>query len=819
MFLKKSDKIALHYKDLHLTYNELLNKINKYSYLIKNKATKAAIFSENRPEWVYAFYAIWKNNSIAITIDFMSGADEVAYVLNDAQPEIVFCSEENHKILLSVKDKLNYNPTFLVFENIKLDEIQNDYSDLIINDIKKPALIIYTSGTTSTPKGVMLSYDNLLANIESVVDAKIYHENIRAMILLPLHHALPLVGTLIAPLYVHATIAFSPSLNAEDLIATLQTYKITLIIGVPRFYTLLRRKIKDKINEKFITRLLFKICEKAESYKLSKIIFSKVHKNFGGHLETLVCGGAALDYEVERDFRTLGFEILVGYGMTECAPMISFPRPGKAKIGASGQKLFCNEIKIVDNEIITRGRNVMLGYYNKPNETNEIIKDGWLYTGDLGFLDDEGYLFITGRKKELIILSNGKNISPVEIEEKISSVSNLVHECAVFAKGDAIHLIIHPDKNKVGNLSKNELEDYIKWNVVDIYNQKAAPSKKISKFYVVFEDLPRTRLDKIKRYELDKFLTNLDSLEKVKVEEPSFEEYTMIKSYLKDLKTVEITPNDHLEIDLALDSLDKVSFQLYIKSSFGIDIPSENFGKFKNVLELSEYVKNNKIKIENENIDWSNLFKQKVDLKLPKSWVTHGLIKSVSKYLLKIYFRITSEGIENIPDGPAIITPNHQSFIDGLFVSIFLKNSQLKDLYYYAKEKHVNTRLLKFIADKHNVIIMDLNKDLMNSLQKLAEVLKQGKKIMIFPEGTRSKDGELGTFKRAFAILARELNVPVIPVLIKGAHEALPSGSIFPKPLKSIKIKFLNPVNPEGHSYDTLVNEVYNLINKELRTV
>ncbi|HPN37086.1 MAG TPA: AMP-binding protein [Melioribacteraceae bacterium] len=710
MFLKKSDKIALHYKDIHLTYNELVSNVNKYANIFKNKAKKVAVFSENRPEWVYSFYSIWKNDCVAITIDFMSTPDEVAYILNDAQPEFIFCSIETHKLLISISEKLLYTPNFLVFESINLKEISEDNSDLYIPDIYKTALIIYTSGTTSTPKGVMLSYDNLLANIEAVVDANIYREDIRVMVLLPLHHALPLMGTMIIPLFVNATIAFSPSLNAEDLIATLQKHKITMIIGVPRFYTLLRRKIKDKINEKFVTRFLFKTCEKINSFGFSKVIFSKVHKNFGGHLVTLVCGGAALDFEVERDFRTLGFEILVGYGMTECAPMISFPRPGKARIGASGQQLSCNEIKVVDNEIITRGRNIMQGYYNKPKETAEIIKDGWLYTGDLGFLDKEGYIFITGRKKELIILSNGKNISPVEIEEKIAEISEIIHESAVFAKGDAIHIIIHPDNKKLENIKPNELEDFIKWNVVDVYNKKAAQSKKISRFYIVDEDLPRTRLGKIKRYELEKFLQNINVSEKIKSEEPSFEEYLMVKNYLKDLKTVEVHSTDHLELDLALDSLDKVSFQLFLKTSFGLEITNEELAKFSNVLSLSEYVKNNKIKTETESIDWSKIFKQKIELKLPKSWVTHGLLKSISKYLLKVYFRIKSEGVTNLPEGPAIITPNHQSFIDGLFVSIFLKNSQLKEIYYYAKEKHVNTKLLKFIADKHNVIVMDLNK-------------------------------------------------------------------------------------------------------------
>jgi len=432
-------------------------------------------------------------------------------------------------------------------------------------------------------------------------------------------------------------------------------------------------------------------------------------------------------------------------------------------------------------------------------------------------LDSDGYVFITGRKKELIVLSNGKNISPVEIEEKITAISDIVLENAVFAVGDSLNIIIYPDPKKIESYTPQSLEEYVKWNIIDKYNQKSAPYKKITRFYIVNQELPRTRLGKIKRYELDKFLTNTVT-EKVKVEEPDFPEYKRIKDFLKDLKSQEVYPLDHLELDLGIDSLDKVSFQLFLKTSFGLDFSNEELGKFANVLQLSEYVKDNKVKSETEAIDWGSILKQKIDLSLPKSWFTHQILKNVSKLLLKIYFKVNASGMENIPSGPFILAPNHQSFIDGLFVSIFLKTSQLKETYYYAKEKHVNNGFLRFLAAKHNVIVVDLNNDLMLSLQKLAEVLKQGKNIMIFPEGTRSKDGDLGNFKRTFAILAGELNIPVVPVMIKGAFEALPTGSIFPKPFKEINVKFLKPVMPEGQSYDSLKDKVFEALSKELKT-
>jgi len=185
--------------------------------LYKGKSTKVAIFGENRPEWTFAFYSSWKNKNIAVSIDFMSTPDEVSYILNDCKPEVVFCSTESKKTIDKILDQLSYTPILLVFEEIDLNKLEDDKSEFEADDINKTAILIYTSGTTSFPKGVMLSYDNLLANVEAVVDAKIYNENSRVMVLLPLHHSLPLMGTMVIPLFVHGMIAFSPSLNSEDI--------------------------------------------------------------------------------------------------------------------------------------------------------------------------------------------------------------------------------------------------------------------------------------------------------------------------------------------------------------------------------------------------------------------------------------------------------------------------------------------------------------------------------------------------------------------------------------------------------------------------
>ena len=502
--------------------------------------------------------------------------------------------------------------------------------------------------------------------------------------------------------------------------------------------------------------------------------------------------------------------------MTEAAPMITFTRPGKWKIGSAGHAMPCLEVTTRDGEVVAKGRNIMQGYYNRPEETAQVLKDGWLHTGDLGYFDDEGFVHITGRSKEIIVLSSGKNINPEEIESKLSAMSDCIAEVGVYMMNDSLHAAIYPDFKVVRNKNIVNMDEMFRWDVIDQYNRKSSSYKKISKFILLKDELPKTRLGKIQRFKLNELAATNTALKKEKKPEPSDEEYLVIRDYLHEQTKTEVSPDDHFEIDLGLDSLDKISFLTFLQSTFGIEVKEDLLLHHPTIEKLSEYMKEKKNKLTVEAVKWSEIFKEKVDLKLPKSWFTQNLFKNTSKIILKIYFRFKGEGTENLPDGPIILAPNHQSFYDGLFVSAFLKNRVMKNTYFYAKEKHVRFGWVRALANRNNVIVMDINRDLKHSLQKLAEVLKKGKNIMIFPEGTRTNDGQLGKFKKAFAILSREMNVPIVPVSIKGAYEALPKGRLIPKPWKKINIKFHKPVFPKGHDYDTLMDVVFKQLNLEM---
>ena len=816
-------KTAIAVGDRKISFAEMLVRISMYGeYTPKfsgSEKPKTIILSENREGWIYAFFSIWLNKGIAVPVDATSTAHDISYIINDCHPECIWVSREKYDLAMQALDDVSdKNIRINIIDDLEQVPLKGEKAQ-IESKPEDTALIIYTSGTTGSPKGVMLSFDNIDANVKAVTtDVPIFRTDSCTMILLPLHHVLPLLGSVVAPLEVGGCVAFAPSMAAGDIMATLQNNHVSIIIGVPRLWTTLYKGIKNKIDAKFITRALFNICKAIGSRRLSRFIFKSVRTKMGGKIAFCVSGGAALDKEIGVGLKTIGLDVLEGYGMTEAAPMISFTRPNDICPGASGQPVSEVQVEIRNGEVCAKGRNIMQGYYNRPEETAEVLRDGWLYTGDLGYIDDHGRVVITGRRKEIIVLSNGKNVNPNEIEFKIESYSNYVKEVGVIQDGDMLRAIIVPQTQWASALTDAEVEAVLKSEVLEPYNLTVAPYKKIMSLFVYRGELPRTKLDKLQRYKLPELLAgknNNKGSEQVAIE-PNLEEYRILKTYIQDEKRCKVKPTDHIELDLAFDSLDKVGLQVFIQSTFGMEITTDQITAFKNVSDLASHVADYKTRIEVEKIDWKKILKEHTNLRMPETWFTGGIFVKVSKLFFKAFFKLTGKGVENIPqDGPVILAPNHQSFLDGMFVMSFLKYRMIRNTYFYAKEQHIKRPFLKFIANRHNIIIMDMS-NLKDSIQKLGEALKKNKNIIIFPEGTRTVNGKLGEFKKTFAILSKELNVPVVPVSIKGAFDAMPKGTILPRPHK-VQVEFLAPIYPNGKTtstYEKLTSSVYHQIEE-----
>lgn len=819
------DRIAIMSSGKDVTYQEMLQHVSVFgSHTRELNPKKTIIFSENRIGWVYAFFSVWQNRSIAVPVDATATVSDLEYIVRDCTPECMWVSEACEKVAREVVSRLDFDVRILVINEVEKEDISG--FDIVPSTLDEKsyeddaiALIIYTSGTTGSPKGVMLTYRNLWANKAGVCDeVNVFNGKRRTLMLLPVHHVLPLMGTVIIPILQGDGIIICETLQGPDIMEALCRGKVGIFVGVPRLWQMLYSGIMKKINASFVARTLFTICKKAKSPKLSRIVFSSVHKKMGGHLDYCVCGGAALDKEIGEGLTALGINLLEGYGMTEMAPIIAFTRPGDYICGCAGLPLPSVECKIVNGELCCKGNNLMKGYYNRPEETAQVIdSDGFLHTGDLAYLDEKGRVYLTGRTKEIIVLSNGKNVQPNEIEYKLEKYENRVKEAAVVQNGDMLMGIIVPNEAWARNLSDEEVEITLKKEVIEPYNLTVTNYKKLMSIFVYRGDLPRTKLDKLQRFKLKDILKSKGESVKSKVEraEEMSNEMRIIKDYIESEKKVEVHADDHLETDLAFDSLDKVGLQGFIEQTFGVDIQPEMMTTLRSV---AEKVESGKTHVDVNKMDWHEmLLANNSSLELPSTSVFYPLHAKLFKSFLKLNNRLKIVGEKNVPKkGPFIIAPNHQSFLDGPIVASGLSYKTLKNSYFFATEEHVKRPVVKSLAKRNNIIIME-KRNLKNSILKLSEVLKLGKNVVIFPEGSRSYDGEMVPFKKTFAILSKELNVPVVPVCIRGAYDVLPRGSKWIKP-KKIEVEYLPPVMPEnGDTYDSISDKVRDSIQKGLK--
>lgn len=823
--LKDYGKTAIIAGEHRISFNEALLRIDLFkSSLIVGQGKKCLILSENREGWIYALYSIWQQEGIAIPVDATSTAHDIAYILNDCQPASIWTSRNKLDIVKAAMKEAELDVQICLIDDF--ERIDLNSKDLKLNptpfspkNIDDICLIIYTSGTTGNPKGVMLSFWNILAVMKAVCeDVKIITPDRRVLILLPLHHILPLVGTVLAPMKSGGGVTICPSMASQDLMNTLKNGEVNVIVGVPRLWQTIYNGIMKVINDNPLTRTIYKVCRWLQWRWLSRIIFRSVHKKLGGHIQYLVSGGAALDKEIGIGLKTLGLQVLEGYGMSEAAPLIAFTRPDDIRPGSVGLPMPAMEVKFVNGELCCKGPNIMKGYYNRPKETADVIdSEGWLHTGDLGHFDEQGRIYITGRSKEIIVLSNGKNVNPSEIEFKLEQYTQYIKEAGVLQDGDMLRAIIVPQFDWANGKTDSEVEEALKREVLEPYNQTVAPYKKLMSLFVYRGDLPRTKLDKLQRFKLPSLIIagihTAQETEEASVE-PSFPEYQVIKQYICTEKHCAVRPTDHIETDLAFDSLDKVGLQGFLEQTFGMEINVDQIAQFKNITTMSEYVADYKTRIEVEKTDWNSILNEDTKAVLPKCWPDSVLIARISRLLCKLYFRIEERGIENVPKkGPFILAPNHQSYFDGLFAMQALPSQTIMHTYFYAKEAHVHRGYVAWMASRHNVIVMEPS-NLKKSIQKLGEALKQGRNIIIFPEGTRTSNGLVGEFKKMFAILSVELNVPVIPVSIKGAYRALPKHTKIPRPHKVI-IEYLPAITPDNMDYDQLTTKVREEIAKK----
>ena len=822
MFLEKTERLALvDFENNHINYIDLVNNIKYYSdnFINLEENKFGLIIMENRPEWIYSFFTIWDKNSAAIAIDAQSSPKEILYVLEDSNPDIIMCSNETEKNILEAISNysLKNNIKVLNVDNFKIDDeemkkIANSEFELRNPEGNQTAAMLYTSGTTGSPKGVMLTYNNLMTEMEGIYEKGIFDHRDQILALLPFHHVLPLTATVLLMLRYQTSIVFVRKIASKEIFEALEKNRVTALIGVPRVFKLFYDGIKQQIDAKFITRAIFKIMSKSKSIPLKRKVFSKVHKKFGGHLDFIVAGGAKLDPEIARFYETLGIYSLEGYGLTETSPVIAVNSKNERKIGTIGKKLYNVDVKIENEELWVKGPIVMKGYYNKPEKTAEVMtEDGWFKTGDLAKIDEEGYITIIGRRNSMIVLSNGKNIDPETLENRLIAKSDkLIKEAGIFNHQNKLAAIIIPDLLECRKRNINNVKTYIK-NIVEDYNLSAHNYEKVLDYKVFEEELPKTRVGKLRRFMLPN-LYEQNVVKKAKVAEPDNEVYKILKEYVKKAKGIEPQPEENLELEIGMDSLDIVEFFAYIENNFGLQLDEEKFAEMPNLKLLSEYINEKAVKIENNEINWKQIIEEAKPIKDDKNrWITKFL-KVFLDVIIKVYFRIQRNGREKLDPKPKIYVSNHQSFIDPLILGSLLPKSILYNTIFLAIDWYFKKFPLKLLVSNGNVILIDINKNIRKSVEEIVGYLKSGKNVLIFPEGARTKDGKVAEFKKVFAIISKELGIDVQCLGIKGGFEAYSRYMKFPKP-KKIKVAVLDIIKPEG-SYEEIAEKAKEIITK-----
>ncbi len=868
------DRTAFNYFDREwrkITYGELLGRTKSIaSHLMKSgiqKGDRVAIISENRPEWCKAYLAISMSASIAVPIDAQLGPDEIRNLLADSETKLVFHSLKTEENVRKAVEEAGLQSIALinfdspVFGDIcRTDEVRN-YPEISGEDI---ASIIYTSGTTGVPKGVMLTHDNFCSDAEALVKAGILLHDDSVIGVLPLHHTYPFIGNLLIPVFLGIPVTFPQSLKGPDIMSAMREQGVTILVSVPQLLELIRNGIFNKIKQLpgSLPKIMFAVLAACGSLRRTfrinpgKVVFRSVHRALGEKFRFSACGGAKLDPQVMKDLEALGLTILEGYGLTETSPVVAFNPIEKRKPGSAGKPLPSAEIKIADpgkqrepavmeeGEITIRGPMVMKGYYKNPQATEQVLKNGWFCSGDLGYFDHDGYLFITGRLKEVIVLSSGKNIYPDEVEKRFLSIP-LIKEICVMGfeeKGGAesLQAVVVPDfeyakKEKIGNL-----HEALKWEINNV--SARLPQYMRLKGYTLYpEPLPRTPLGKLRRFMI-KDLIKVRS-EKLKdktgdkdLVQDEFGRKTAecIKPLLKE--KIPIQAADNLELDLGLDSLAKIELVVALEKAFSVKLPETFISEVQTVEELIARIKEfgaGGIGAIEKVPAWKDFLttdpsaddRKKVGVRhnyLARLITFMGL--HLVKIVSKIFFRLKTAGLENIPEkGPYIIAPNHASYLDAFVVVSGMPITSFRDLYILGIRKYFAGRFGESFAALANVIPIDQEIYLNKALQMSSYVLRNGKSLLVFPEGGRSFDGELMEFKKGVGILAVELDVPVVPAYIAGSYKALPRRAKWPK-FTEIKVKFGEPVyprdidiskKPEGmDTYQFFMNEVREKVRK-----
>jgi long-chain acyl-CoA synthetase len=787
-----------------------------------------AILAPNRAEWIIACLAVVAAGGLLVPLDLHLPPNLLAHEISDSGCTRVFTSRE---AVSNLKEAI---PEGLSLEIYLLDTdadrgTQHSWRRLLSDEAwalpelssDEPAVLFYTSGTTGLPKGVPLTHRNLLANLGALRGQDLAHPGVRALLPLPLHHVYPFMVGMLVPLDGGAAIVLPAGATGPEIVRALKLGGATALVGVPGLYEAMVSTIHRRIEARgkplaSLLKSLFAASlwlRRRFGWRLGRFLLYPVHRSIGPQLRIVASGGAALKDEVAWDLEALGWQVLTGYGLTETAPIISFTARSHGRIGSAGQPLAGLELRIEPvedmpgGEVQVRGPNVFAGYHKRPDATEKAFTpDGWFRTGDLGALDQDGYLRILARVDEMIVLSGGKNIEPEDVEEAYSR-SPFLREVGVLDRDGRLSALIVPDVTEIGQVG-GDIVEAVREGLSRI-GDGLRPHARLTDYRITLDALPRTSLGKIKRhllpglFERARSATETAECENVGLSETdqSLIGSSTAQAVIEILRQLaperEVIPDADLEADLGIDSLAWVSLTLELEQQEGVHLDEAAIGSLTTVRSLLEAV----LKAREQD------FTREGDGPIPAEqlrWLepTGPLLRHLGLILLvlnrsvfRIFFRLHATGMDRLPVGtPFVLTPNHTSFLDVFALAAALPSSVLFETYWAGTVDFLfNSKVRRAFSRLAHVFPIDPAKSPVSSFLMGSEVLKRGRVLVWFPEGRRSPDGKLQSFMPGIGRLIHEPDWLVVPVHISGTFEAWPRGKRFPR-LRPLFVHFGEPI-------------------------
>jgi long-chain acyl-CoA synthetase len=835
--------------------------------------SRVAILSENRPEWVVAYLGIYLAGMITVPLDAQISPLEWQRLLDDSGTQVVFISGLLLSKLQEAANDVDHPMRMISFDAIANDsDARSELSGFInwaANLSNPPTLpecknsdvvtIIYTSGTTGAPKGVMLTQANIVGELKSVFGTIQVDENDAFLCLLPLQHVMASVINVLVPLYLGGQVVFADTLKRAEILQALQDAGITILATVPQFFYLFHNRIQDELSKKSpFTRKLFRallrgnrFCLRIFRINLGKFLFSKVHQSFGTKLRLFVSGGSSFDPKVAQDFHDMGFTILQGYGLTETTGACAVTPVENNAVGSVGPPLPGVEMKIISpdetgsGEILVRGPMVLKEYYKNPTATEEALKNGWFHTGDLGKLDARGNLYITGRKKEVIVLPNGKNIYPDELEAHYLQGPG-IQEIAIIGvfspqeRGERLHAVVVPNFDYLKARKIANTREFLRDQIAGLSNQ-LPKYKRLMSYQIQSDPLPRTTTRKVKRLEIKKLVESgqLQSADNATSSAAAGQEDTALmesavgqevlnclrETYHRDMP---IDPNMNLELDLGFDSMERIELLTTLEQVLNLELP-EDFGA--DILTIRDLV----FGLEQQTgigsgtgtasrQSWKTILsRESGSLEETAQFHISGTALTLFKFfcmriiyyvLFRTLLRLKIRGQEHLPGkGPLLICPNHESYLDPFILLSAVPYRVFRNTFFLGYSMFFNKGLMKLVARLTNIIPVDPDAHLLRAMKAGAAGLRAGLILCIFPEGGRSFDGRLQEFKKGAAILSRELSAPIIPTAIQGTHQVWPRDSMRIRPHK-VRIEFGEAIFPsQADSVDPYQTDTHRLHN------